>query len=86
MEHVAEIAHIIGLFGVAGILAAYGLLSFGVWRVTQPRYVLLNMAGTAAVLLSIAYAWNWPGFVLNASWIIISAVALWRIYRNRASS
>ena len=83
MDHVANI---IGLCGVAGILLAYALIAFEFWQVNQPRYALLNMASTACIIYSLFYAWNWPSFVLNVAWILISVYGLWRIYKERRTS
>ena len=76
-------AKIIGLVGVGMVMLAYGLISFAVWRVNEARYVLLNLFGTCAILFSLIYAWNLPGFALNVAWVLISLYALWRIYKGR---
>lgn len=81
-----DVANIIGLIGVACILSAYALVSFERWSMHQARYIWLNMVGTCAVLFSLIFAWNWPGFVLNVAWVLISAYGLWRLRKTQAAS
>ena len=74
----------IGLIGVAGVIAAYGLLSSGRWRADEARYQLLNIGGTVGVLLSLLVEWNQPSFILNSAWLVIGLVGLFRLRRTRS--
>lgn len=76
----------IGLTGVAGVVLAYALVSSGKWRSDEPRYQWLNMVGTAGILFSLLYQWNFPSFVTQCIWILLSIVGLVRIYRKRRSA
>jgi uncharacterized membrane protein len=80
MQHAATL---IGLVGVAAVLAAYALVSLGRWAGTQPRYQWLNLAGTFAILYSLLYSWNLPSFIAQCAWIVISIIGLVRIYYRR---
>ncbi|MES2985418.1 MAG: cyclic nucleotide-binding protein [Pseudomonadota bacterium] len=74
---------VIGLIGVVGVLAAYGLLSSGRVKADEARYQWLNIAGTAGILISLGAQWNFASFVANAAWLLIGLVGLGRIYLKR---
>lgn len=75
----------IGLLGVAIVLGAYGLLSTGRWKASEPRYQLLNIAGTAGILISLIAQWNLASFIINTAWLMIGFVGLIRIYTKRGT-
>ena len=76
---------IIGLLGVAIVLAAYGLLSSGRLKADEARYQWLNVVGTVCILISLTGQWNLASFVANAAWLMIGLVGLVRIYRKRSN-
>jgi hypothetical protein len=76
-----SIAVILGLVGVAMVVLAYGLLSMGRWQSIQPRYLWLNIIGTALILVSLFFQWNLPAVVAQVLWIIISVIGLIRAKR-----
>ncbi|MFM9891101.1 MAG: hypothetical protein ACKVOE_10790 [Rickettsiales bacterium] len=80
-----QLATFIGLIGVVMLLAAYGLLTRGVWRADAARYHLLNIGGTVCTLISVWYAWNLPAFISNLLWISIGIFSLVRIYCRKAA-
>jgi uncharacterized membrane protein YuzA (DUF378 family) len=76
------VAQIIGLVGVAGVLAAYWLLTSGKFTNHDPRYLWLNIAATLAILFSLFYQWNLPSVVAQILWILVSIAGLIRIKRS----
>jgi paired small multidrug resistance pump len=76
---------IIGLLGVTTVLVAYGMMTMDKWQANSARYQWLNVIGTSGILVSLLASWNLPAFVANILWIIIGAVSLVRIYRNKAN-
>lgn len=76
----------VGLIGVALVLLAYVLVAAARWSSRQPRYQILNLAGTTLVLYSLIYAWNLPAAILQVLWILFSAIGLWRYYYPRGRS
>lgn len=77
------IANSIGLLGAGTVLVAYFLLSAGKLESDAPLYPALNGLGSIGVLISLSANWNMPSAVINTIWVIISAVALVRIYAKR---
>jgi hypothetical protein len=74
---------ILGLCGVGMSLAAYGLLTRGLWTRDDPRYYWLNIAGTLLIGLSLLVAWNNAAMISQILWLAISAAGLVRAYRSR---
>ena len=71
----------IGLAGVVAIIIAYFLLQADRVRYDDYSYLILNGAGAALILVSLAYAFNLAAFVMEAIWVAISiygAVKRWR--------
>ncbi len=76
-------ATIIGLLGVAIVVLAYAL--FAAHKISGEgwQYPVLNMLGTAGILVSLLYQWNLPSFVAQVTWIMLSLVGLWRQWRKK---
>jgi hypothetical protein len=83
VEVAVEIA---GWAGAALILGAYALLSAG--RVTGKSlsYQLMNVFGAAGFVVNGWWHGALPSAVLNVLWLLIGAVASWRILKRRGSS
>ena len=69
---------LIGLVGVAMILAAYFALQSGRASSEDWRFSAINAAGAALILISLAFAFNLASFVIELSWLAISLFGLWR--------
>lgn len=76
------LVNIAGVAGVFAILVAYYLLQQGKVTAHQPLYLWLNFWGGFAVLVSLLWEWNLPAFMMEAAWVTISGVSLWR-YRKK---
>ena len=77
---------VIGLLGVLGVLAAYGMMTAGKWPALGARYQWVNVIGTTGILISLIGQWNLPAFIANTAWISIGVFSLIRIYKKRSAA
>lgn len=63
---------ILGTVGVGIIILTYILLQLGRVRSEQLLYSLLNAAGAALILISLYYDFNFPSFIVEFFWLLIS--------------
>ena len=63
---------IVGTLGVAIIVLTYVLLQIERVRSDQLIYSLLNAAGAALILVSLYFDFNFPSFVVEFFWLLIS--------------
>ena len=63
---------ILGTLGVGVIILAYILLQIGRLRSEQLAYSLMNAIGAALILISLYYSFNFPSFVVEFFWLLIS--------------
>lgn len=69
-----------GWYGVAAILGAYALQSFGVIGAQDLSYLVLNLTGSIAVVVDAWMAKNWQPAVLNIVWAVIALIGLARFF------
>lgn len=72
-----------GMAGVGMVLAAYALLTSGRLAAQGTAYLLLNLTGSAAILLSLTQSFNLSAIVIQIAWIAISLYGLVRAWRAR---
>ncbi len=63
---------ILGTVGVAVIILTYVLLQLERIRSNQLSFSLLNAAGASSVLVSLYFSFNFPAFVVEFFWLLIS--------------
>lgn len=63
---------ILGILGVALIIFTYVLLQLGRVLSEQLAYSLFNAVGAALILVSLCYSFNFPSFVVEFFWLLIS--------------
>ena len=63
---------ILGTVGVAVIIVTYVLLQWGKVRSEQLVYSLLNAVGATLILISLYFDFNFPSFVVEFFWLLIS--------------
>ena len=68
------------------ILIAYLLLSAGRLTGQSALYQWMNLAGAAGIAINGWWHRALPSTVLNLIWLLIGALALWRIWRRGAAS
>jgi hypothetical protein len=76
----------IGWVAALLILGAYGLLTAGTLTARSPAYQWMNVVGAAGFILNSGWNGAWPSAALNVIWMGIGGVALWGMFRKRASS
>ena len=82
-ELAVEIA---GWGGAVLILLAYLLLSAGRLTGQSLAYQAMNVVGAAGFVINGWWHGALPSAVLNVLWLLIGAIASWRIIRRRGSS
>jgi hypothetical protein len=79
-----EIAiEIVGWAGASLILLAYLLLSAGRLTGQSLLYQAMNVVGAAGFIVNGWWHGALPSAVLNIIWMMIGAIALWRIFSAR---
>lgn len=78
-----SIPDLLGLTGVALVLAAYALLQADVWSQRDRIYSLANAVGAGLILISLVFDFNMPAAVIEFCWLLISLFGLWR-HRRKA--
>lgn len=74
---------ILGTVGVAVIILAYALLQTARLRSDQLEYSLLNAVGATLILISLYYAFNFPSFVVEFFWLLISLFGIGKFLMKR---
>lgn len=70
---------ILGWTGVASLLIAYGLVSYKKLEGDSIAYQLLNLVGSALLILNSLYFGAYPSVGVNIAWIGIAIVTLIQI-------
>jgi hypothetical protein len=76
----------VGWAGAVLILVAYLLLSMGRLTGQSALYQWMNLAGAAGIAVNGWWHRALPSTTLNVIWLLIGALALWRIWTKRGSS
>ena len=80
------LVEVAGWAGALLILAAYLLLSMGRVNGRSTPYQAMNVVGAAGFIVNGWYHGALPSAVLNVIWMLIGAIALWRILKRKGSS
>jgi hypothetical protein len=75
-----------GWAGALLILFAYLLLSMGRLTGQSLTYQLMNIVGAAGFVINGWWHRALPSAALNVLWLLIGAIASWRILKKRGSS
>lgn len=77
------IIDLVGIFGVAIVVATYFLLQSQKIDSKGFLYSFLNAFGSLLIMYSLLYNWNLASFVIEIFWILISLYGLKKWYRNK---
>lgn len=77
---------IIGVAGVILCLIAFLLLQLGMISADKPFYSWLNLFGALGIIYSLFFDFNLSSFLMEASWLLISLIGLWRYFRKKAKA
>ena len=81
------IVDIVGWIGVAALLIAYMLVSYRKLDGDSIVYQLLNLLGSALLILNSFYYGAYPSVGVNIAWIAIAIITLSRIIsRSKATN
>ncbi len=78
-----SIHDVVGTVGVALIVGSYFLLQVGKVQSSALGYSIANAAGAAFILVSLAYDFNFPAFVIELFWLLTSALGAVITLRRR---
>ena len=76
---------LIGIIGVALVLAAYLLLQLERMQASDPLYSIGNGLGAFLILFSLMNEFNFSAFVIESAWLLISGYGLIRCLKRRRS-
>jgi len=71
---------IVGTLGVAVIILTYILLQIERVRSDQLIYSLLNAIGAALILVSLYFDFNFPSFIVEFFWLLISLFGIGKYF------
>ncbi len=71
---------ILGTVGVGLIVCTYVLLQIERLRSDQLAYSLLNAVGALFVLISLYYSFNFPAFIVEFFWLLISLFGIGKYF------
>ena len=74
---------ILGTVGVAIIILTYVLLQIGRVQSEQLLYSLLNAMGATLILISLYHDFNFPSFVVEFFWLLISLFGIGKYLSQR---
>ena len=86
MTAVQIAVEIAGWVGALLILFAYLLLSMGKLTGQSLTYQVMNIVGAAGFVINGWWHGALPSAALNVLWLLIGAIASWRILKKRGSS
>ena len=69
-----------GAIGAALVIIAYFFTQQGWLAADDRRYLLVNLAGAALILLSLSVQWNLPSAVIEGFW---GAISLYGLLKRR---
>jgi hypothetical protein len=67
---------VIQVFGSLLVLAAFTASQRGVLTTTSPRYLVLNLIGSAILAVLAAHERQWGFLLLEATWAFVAGLAL----------
>ena len=76
----------VGIAGTLMVLGAFFLLQAGKLSGTGSVYQLLNLFGAGGVLLSLLGTFNVSVFLLEFTWVLISAYGIVRSFKARRTT
>ena len=86
MSGVELTVEIVGWAGASLILLAYILVTTGKLTGGSPAFQWMNLLGAAGFIVNGWWHGALPSTVLNVIWLLIAAVALWRLWTKGSST
>lgn len=76
---------ILGTLGVAVIIITYVLLQAERLRSDNLYYSLLNAIGASLIIVSLCFNFNFPAFIVEFFWLLISLFGIGKFVAQRRS-
>ena len=73
----------LGSIGVAVIIFTYIALQLEKIRSESLSYSLLNAAGAGLIIVSLVYSFNFPAFIVEFFWLLISLFGIAKYFLRR---
>lgn len=73
----------VGTLGTAIIIITYTLLQVGRVRSEELIYSMLNAAGATLIIVSLYFNFNFPAFVVEFFWLLISLFGVGKYLRRK---
>ena len=77
---------VIGTVGVGTIIVTYVLLQAGRIRSEQLAYSTLNATGATLIIVSLYFNFNFPAFIVEFFWLLISLIGVAKYFWLRRRS
>ena len=74
----------VGNIGIVFILGSYLMLQLDKVSAHDWRYSAANGLGAALILFSLFFAFNLSAFLIEAAWLLISIVGLFKAFKARS--
>lgn len=81
----ADLSNLLGMIGVLMVLSAYFLLNLNRLSAKHLTYLLLNGIGSSLILISLWFHWNLASVMIEAAWILISLLGIYRSIKNKVN-
>jgi hypothetical protein len=78
-----QILDVVGWTGVVVYVTAYGLLSADILKANKSAYHAMNAVGALALVAYSNAVSDVPNLVVNAIWLAIASVSIFRIVRRK---
>ena len=75
---------LIGNIGVVVLMSTYLMLQLNKLRSDGLAYSLLNAIGAGCIVISLLVNFNLSAFVIEAFWVLISFIGIYRYFRMKA--
>lgn len=76
---------VVGMVGVALVMVMYILLQTGRTTAERPSFSIGNAVGSALILYSLAFDFNFAAALIEVFWLLISLYGIWRALRMKRS-
>ena len=77
---------LVGNIGVIVLMITYLMLQLNKLRSDGLAYSLLNAVGASLIVVSLLVNFNLSAFIMEAFWVLISFVGIYRYFRQKALS
>jgi len=70
---------ILGWYGVIAIITAYIIVGFGLASPLSRTYILLNITGSAGLIIETLYKKDYQPAIINVIWFLVALISIFRL-------